>query len=672
MVRIVDEVLIQLGVDPKKWASGLSSASSASNKFFAGLKAHTKELAALTVASGLSLGAQRRFIEDVTKAAATQEAAVARLESALKSDQRTRKDSIALLTQQATALQKVTQFGDEQTITAQSILASFKLTDEQILKLIPRLQDLTTNLQKAGDTEANLENVSLALGRAIAGKQVGALSRYGLSIKLAKGETLDFQRVLDELTNSSFNGLAEAVGQTAAGRMKQFANAVDDVKESLGFALLPTIEKTIAKLTPLVTKFGEWVDAHQNVVLAIMGGGAIGTGLIAALGALGTAFAIFGASTGPVGLAILGVSVLVGWLIKLKLEAASMPSTLEDINAEIETQQKLANDLNRQINAMTAVRGTSDRDMFDPARVDELQTKLDAVIRRMVKLQEARAKLNQPAPEGATLNTGGGGGSTGAAATPFGDVTAFPAKLEEQKSTLENVLRGYYEITDETNQAIIDSDKARADAQAAILEQQRADVAQKTAQTAFLWGDMFGMVLQSESNFAQAFGKATVMALIKVINVEIRAAIGKILVAKATELGKAAIGAPLTFGATLAATGPIIAASALAIGALQAIEARVAKSLGGFEQGGVVPRTGHYLMHEGEVIYNPRKNTTAQFARNLARGGAMGEAFAVAGAGGGGMNVNFNGPIRSAADVILAMTQVRRDWQRALGSFAGG
>jgi len=118
---------------------------------------------------------------------------------------------------------------------------------------------------------------------------------------------------------------------------------------------------------------------------------------------------------------------------------------------------------------------------------------------------------------------------------------------------------------------------------------------------------IFDQLVNSGENVGKSFAKALGMALIQTVKMAIRTAMMEILAFKIKELAKAAMGAPLSFGATLAAIGPIMAAAAAGTAALSAIEGKMVK---GFYSGGIIDKTGMILAHAGERVINPAVNTT--------------------------------------------------------------
>jgi hypothetical protein len=699
VARTVDEVLVKMGIDPAGWTRGLATATTATNRFVSNLQANSKALAGLSLGGALSFAGMQRTIRDVTNEAAAQENAITKLTSNLRLDQRTRADSIGILTRQADAMQLVTEFSDEQVISAQATLAAFGQTDKAIEQLVPRVLDLAAGFKDVEGNSLDLDTVSKALGKALNGNS-GALQKLGIDLNLAKGETLTLDKAIASI-DQRFQGAAEAAGKTFSGQMKIATHQISEAKEAIGFALLPTILQLTRAVVPIVKRFAEWAAAHKDIVLLIVGGGIGGTGLIAALATLGLAI---GALGGPITLAILGIGTLVGGLVALGLAQKQLPKNIEAVNAAIEEQQAKLQNLMDQVKKMP-----EPFSIFSlGSKKDDLRKEIAEITIQITKLKEARDKLTagQQAPTGGGSSGGSGDGDAAKKLDKF--IEGFQARVAQRAQQIKmdtqrtfeqmtaNIELGQSELADavipqdqldmidERFQEMRDKDQetwaAITGSRSEFSKQQQRELdelidhnAQKTADFAFAWGDMFAQVLESEKNFAVAFGKATVLALVKVLGAEARAAIAKILIEKAKELGKAAIGAPLSFGATLAAVGPIIAAAALAMGAISSVESKFAKSLGGFEQGGVIPRTSHFLMHEGEVVFNPKKNTTRELAASLERAGAPREAAMLRGGNGSTLeaNLNFNGPLNMQLDLERAFDVMTRRLGRALGADTG-
>lgn len=84
-----------------------------------------------------------------------------------------------------------------------------------------------------------LETVTKAIGKAALGN-VGALGRLGVATKNADGATLTFEETLDEASRTMGGAAATAAG-TLAGQLAIAKVKMDEAKESLGAALIPSI-----------------------------------------------------------------------------------------------------------------------------------------------------------------------------------------------------------------------------------------------------------------------------------------------------------------------------------------------------------------------------------------------------------------------------------------------
>lgn len=163
------------------------------------------------------------------------------------------------LVKQAEVLQEVTIFGDDAIISMQAVLATFRnVKGDHFTEAQDRILDLATVL------DTDLKSAALQVGKAlndpIAG--VSALGRAGIQFTdtqkemiasmMEMGDVAGAQRIiLDELANQ-VGGAATTAGQTFAGQLTQLNNAIGEVWESVGSALIPVLQ-------PLVAQFKEFL-----------------------------------------------------------------------------------------------------------------------------------------------------------------------------------------------------------------------------------------------------------------------------------------------------------------------------------------------------------------------------------------------------------------------------
>lgn len=161
-------------------------------------------------------------------------------------------------TQLALALKNATGATEAQIkATEDSILKMSLATGVADDKLRPALQRLslsTNDLGKAQQllslaldistaTGKPLEAVANSLGRAFDGNTT-ALGKLGVGLSAAELKTMSFTQVQSKLTDL-FGGAAAANAETYSGRLARMQVAFDEVKETIGFALLPILEKAM-------------------------------------------------------------------------------------------------------------------------------------------------------------------------------------------------------------------------------------------------------------------------------------------------------------------------------------------------------------------------------------------------------------------------------------------
>ena len=195
-----------------------------------------------------------KFMGEATKAAGIQEKMEARLASSLRTSVGATKDQIKGLVEYAGALQKTTSYADEQIISGMGILSTFQLTSEQIKEASDRMVDMAAGTERATGEQQDLSTIAMALGRALT-MGAGALTRYGVvmsdaekaAIGLATGN--EKLMLILEALDKNYKGIAEAMATTYSGQLKIFENAWGDLKEEIGFGVLPVLSETIKAMT---------------------------------------------------------------------------------------------------------------------------------------------------------------------------------------------------------------------------------------------------------------------------------------------------------------------------------------------------------------------------------------------------------------------------------------
>jgi len=186
-----------------------------------------------------------RGFSTVIKLAGEQEQAEKRLETALGHT------SNALL-KQASALQKVTTFGDESIIGVQASIAAFVDSEEQIKKATEATLDIAVamgmDLKSAGDLVAKT-----------LGSSTNAMSRYGIQVEGAVGSTERLESLTGNVAKL-FGGQAKAQAETMAGAMEQAKNASGDLAEKIGEKLSPLVKALANDFKRTAENLSELID----------------------------------------------------------------------------------------------------------------------------------------------------------------------------------------------------------------------------------------------------------------------------------------------------------------------------------------------------------------------------------------------------------------------------
>lgn len=175
----------------------------------------------------------------------------------------------------ANALKNVTDVTDEQikSIEEQILKTSLAtgVADDELRPALQRLTVATKDVTKSQDllklaldisaaTGKDVETVSNALAKAYEGNS-GALSRLGVGISAAEVKTLGFEGTVKQLSET-FGGAATTQANTFQGQIERLKVAFDEAKESVGAALLPTLQNLLDYfINTVIPKFIEFKNA---------------------------------------------------------------------------------------------------------------------------------------------------------------------------------------------------------------------------------------------------------------------------------------------------------------------------------------------------------------------------------------------------------------------------
>jgi hypothetical protein len=162
----------------------------------------------------------------LTKMYGEQEKAEKKLETALG------KRSNTLLAF-ASAQQKVTTFGDEETLVAMSLVGAYTDNEKAIARVTQASMDLAT--AKGMDLNSAVDMVSKSIF-----SSTNAMSRYGIQVEGAEGSVTRLESATKNIS-ALYGGQAQASAETFLGSMTQMSNSVGDLGEKFGSLLAPAV-----------------------------------------------------------------------------------------------------------------------------------------------------------------------------------------------------------------------------------------------------------------------------------------------------------------------------------------------------------------------------------------------------------------------------------------------
>ena len=134
---------------------------------------------------------------------------------------------------QASALQRVSTFGDEAIIAQQAFLASLEFTEEQIKEIIPVALDLSAA------TGISLESAIRNVSKTFSGLS-GELGELVPQLRELTAEEMKAGKAV-EVLGDLFAGQAAAQTETLAGSLEQMNNVIGDMAEKIGETLAPFV-----------------------------------------------------------------------------------------------------------------------------------------------------------------------------------------------------------------------------------------------------------------------------------------------------------------------------------------------------------------------------------------------------------------------------------------------
>ena len=237
-----------------------------------------KAMAGIAAGAAAAAAAIKKIVDvgkEVINAYKIQEQAEAKLNATLKATGFAAGKTTDELTNMASALQKVTTFGDEEILTGQNLLLTFRNIGENVF---PRATQTMLDMSVA--LGQDLKSSAIQLGKALNDPKIGltALQRVGITFtdqqKLMihtmqdAGDIAGAQAVILKELENQFGGVAEAVGETATGAFEKLSNSISDYKEISGEKLAHTLHPFVKEINNMIGAVNEGNAAINDLARA--------------------------------------------------------------------------------------------------------------------------------------------------------------------------------------------------------------------------------------------------------------------------------------------------------------------------------------------------------------------------------------------------------------------
>ena len=262
-------------------------------------------------AIGAATGA---FLKSSADEAADAEKANTDLAQSLKSTHGAAGMTMDSLNELSESLSKNTTFEDDEVKSGEAMLLTFTNIGKNVF---PQATAATLDYSQKMGVDA--KSAALTLGKALNDPATGLskLTKSGVTFtdqqkkqitEMEKaGNVAGAQKLMIAELNKEFGGQAAAAADTYAGKQKQIANQVKEVKEAIGTALLPVLLKIVNTVSPIIQKIADFVSKNPQLTAAILAVIAVVGTLVGGMSLLNTVTSTFGITLNAALLPTIGI-----------------------------------------------------------------------------------------------------------------------------------------------------------------------------------------------------------------------------------------------------------------------------------------------------------------------------------------------------------------------------
>lgn len=248
--------------------------------------------AQMTAIGAVAFGALAAGIYSVVKESMGAEAAQARLTHIIQTSTGASQEQVMALMSQARAMEQIGVVSASNVTSLHAQLATFDMQAENIAALTPAILDYVVAEKGATVGTEDLKAMTNGLAQALNGNYQ-SLTKTGFVLSeetkaiIENGTETEKVNEIVKVLNSTYEGFNAMARQTAEGGLAVLNNEINNVKQAIGEALMPTVKEMTAQLIPVLQSIGQWIEQNPVLVKEIVSLAAQVTGLTAVLGTVG-------------------------------------------------------------------------------------------------------------------------------------------------------------------------------------------------------------------------------------------------------------------------------------------------------------------------------------------------------------------------------------------------
>jgi hypothetical protein len=210
--------------------------------------------------------------KDGVQAAIRAQAEQNRLEQILLNTNGASKEQVAVLVEQAKALEQIGVVSAGNVSVVQSQLATFDLQASTIQTLTPAILDYVTAEKGATAASSDFKSMTNGLAQALNGN-FASLIKTGFVLDentknlIKNGTEQERSAALLKVLNSTYKGFNENLRDTPEGKIQALRNSFDGLLTTIGFALLPVFEDLVRMFQDeLLPAFETFVATNKDQI----------------------------------------------------------------------------------------------------------------------------------------------------------------------------------------------------------------------------------------------------------------------------------------------------------------------------------------------------------------------------------------------------------------------